>query len=875
MMMAIEPSTDPFEWCEIMEPMGKLKRSILISLILAAFLFSGAQAHPADMYFHTHRVIIKPEVVQVIWELIPGPIITQSIWYGADQDDDQKISDTEAQKWAKSVMTTFSAEIDGEVLNLDLDGVEWPAGVQELYSGESPISITMVGQVPDQAAGIQHLSLHNRYNPKNSISWFEVLGEDGILFSTPNQNSGNLDLDFGLSSESSDLMDLTYWESGTPSIPWVIESVGLGDLAEEANLESQSAPAASSRPAAILEGLIQQRESSPTFILGALFLAALLGALHALSPGHGKTIVAAYLVGSRGKAYHAVALGGIVTLTHTGSVFLLGIITLTASRYLLAADLFPVLELVSGLLILFLGIGLLYPRLRIWFQGYKKQRKTAISRPSSVTEKGIGRLVIDQPIEEIGPPHSHEPGTLPRRPIEGDPLSSIRWRSLIPLAISGGLVPCPDAIAILLIAATINRIAFGLSLIVSFSLGLAVVLIVIGILIVQGKRLFERLRWFNQAAYIVPILSAVVVLGVGGVLSFNAVQNLRTASTQEFISGIGSEGDSFNIKPASIMYTALNEDNNSQLFIKPALGGEPQLIVENTNIWAYALAPDYSSAIYTTDDGKNGSQLWQYTFETHELEMVLECPNAYCADSTWSPDSRGVLYGRLDFDLDINPAGVQSIWWLDLETKETEPLFQDPMTPGFSPRWSSDGVRLSYSSINPLEIKIFNMETGESISLPTQLGYPGAWSPDGNSLLLVDIDEIEGSYLNKIFRYDLETDWLTTLGVEPDFDDAYPTWSPDGESIAFVRREWSEESSSAGNQLWIMGADGAEPRQLTYELEEVYFGEPLWSPDGHYLLYDYRTIGPEGVVTGIRIFDLDSAKETEIISPGSRPTWLP
>ena len=165
------------------------------------------------------------------------------------------------------------------------------------------------------------------------------------------------------------------WESGSPTIPWVVESIGLGDLAEEAAAESQISPAAGTGPAAILEGLIKKQESSFAFILGALFLAALLGALHALSPGHGKTIVAAYLVGSQGKAYHAIALGGIVTLVHTGSVFLLGILTLTASRYFLAADVFPVLELVSGLLIFVLGLGLLYPRLKLWFQDFRQKRK--------------------------------------------------------------------------------------------------------------------------------------------------------------------------------------------------------------------------------------------------------------------------------------------------------------------------------------------------------------------------------------------------------------------------------------------------------------------------------------------------------------------
>ena len=463
-------------------------------------------------------------------------------------------------------------------------------------------------------------------------------------------------------------------------------------------------------------------------------------------------------------------------------------------------------------------------------------------------------------------------GSIPRGPSVGDPLGGIRWRSLIPLAISGGLVPCPDAIAILLIAATINRIAFGLSLIVSFSLGLAVVLIVIGVLIVQGKRLFERLRWFNRAAVIVPIISALIVLSVGVILSVNAVRNMGLA---QLSFRKAEQGSSFNIEEAKILYTALDEDNRSQLFQRSIFEDDSWLIAEDANIWFYALAPDQSSLIYATDAGKNNTQIWGWDPDLDQLELLIECQNAYCSDMTWSPDSRGFLYGRLDFDLAANPANVQSIWWLDLTTRETAPLFQDPLTPGFNPRWSPDGKKLSYSSINPLEIRIYELESGESLSLPTQLGYPGAWSPDSKELLILDINQENDSYVNKIYSYDLEKKWLTALAIDPGYDDSFPVWSPNGDWIALVRRQWSAENPGRGNQVWVMRPDGSELRQLTNAEGEIYFGQPVWSPDSQYILYDYRLIDSEGVVTGINLYDLDKGKEMELVSPGSRPAWMP
>ncbi len=858
--------------------MQKISHTLLICLLLVLVFPQVASAHPADMYFHTHTVLLTPGGIQVTWELIPGPMIAQAIWYSADQNDDQSISDLEALEWANTIIHTYSVELDGESLPLTLAEIEWPDEIQKLYRGDESIRVHLQASWPDEIGPDHRLALHNRYNSKNSISWYEVLGEDGITFDTPHQNSGTLELDFGLSAGNEPSKSLINWESGTPSIPWVVESVGLGELAEEAAAESNSPPGANSSPVSILEGLIQKDEGSLTFIFSAMVLAALLGALHALSPGHGKTIVAAYLVGSQGKLYHAVVLGTIVTFTHTGSVFILGIITLTASQYFLAADIFPILELISGLLILFLGVGLLYPRLRFWLREYLSQRQfekeQLIVRQEQ--ETGERRLVINQPIEEIGPPHIHNPslpGSIPRGPVKGNPLASIRWRSLIPLAISGGLVPCPDAIAILLIAATINRIGFGLSLIVAFSLGLAVVLVAIGILIVQGKHLFERLQWFSKAAYIMPIISAVIVLGAGIVLSVSAVRNIGLFRGQIGDPGSAEAVPFFNIENASVLYTALDRDNQSQLCIIPAGGGDSQPVTTDANIWAFAIAPDHSSVIYATVFGENGSQLWQWFPETREQVVALECPNAYCSDMAWSPDGRGILYSRLDFDLEINPANVQSIWWLDLTTRETTPLFQDPLTPGFSPRWSPDGKQLNYVSINPLEIKIYQMETGESQSITTQLGYSGVWSPDGENLLLIDMERREGLFLYKLYSYNLANQWLTRLSVDLNIDDSFPAWSPDGEWIALVRLEKDQESPGNGSQVWIMRSDGTEPRQLT-SAEEVQFGQPAWSPDGQYLLFDYRSVSSEGVISGIKILEVDTGKEIELASPGNRPAWL-
>jgi nickel/cobalt exporter len=238
--------------------------------------------------------------------------------------------------------------------------------------------------------------------------------------------------------------------------------------------------------------LITTRSLSLWFLITAAFIALGLGALHALEPGHGKTIVAAYLVGSRGTARHALLLGVIVTASHTAGVFALGAITLYASRYIVPEQLYPWLGVFSGLTIAGLG-GYMF--LRRW-----------------------SGLDLD---------HSHTSGQLhghwfssrkkdaPEPTAPGKPVSLYQ---LFALGITGGIIPCPAALVVLLSAFALHRIGLGFFLIIAFSLGLAAVLISFGMLMVYGRRFMARLQVNGPlATRWLPVASAafMTVLGAG------------------------------------------------------------------------------------------------------------------------------------------------------------------------------------------------------------------------------------------------------------------------------------------------------------------------------------------------------------------------
>ena len=223
--------------------------------------------------------------------------------------------------------------------------------------------------------------------------------------------------------------------------------------------------------------LVGRSHLSALVILASLAAALFWGAAHALSPGHGKTIITAYLVGQRGTPLHAALLGVIVTITHTIGVFALGGVTLALSQLIVPDTLYPWLNLASGLLVVGIGAAVLQARVR--------QRRGHAHHH-----------------------HHHEAPSL---------------RSLLAVGVSGGLLPCPSALVVLLAAISLHRIAFGLLLIVAFSAGLALTITGIGLVAVLAKSAFRRVSFDGRLVRLLPAASALVILGAGLAMTLRAV----------------------------------------------------------------------------------------------------------------------------------------------------------------------------------------------------------------------------------------------------------------------------------------------------------------------------------------------------------------
>lgn len=235
--------------------------------------------------------------------------------------------------------------------------------------------------------------------------------------------------------------------------------------------------------------------SDAAALLAALLVSAVLGGLHALGPGHGKAMVGAYLVGSRGTARHALVLGATVTATHTAGVYLLGLVTLAAASVILPERLYPILGVVSGVLVIAIGAGLIRSRSR--------DLRGSAHRHEHDHEHG---------------PHTHTHG-------------APSLRSVIGLGVSGGLLPCPTALVVLLAAVSFHNVALGMLLVAAFSVGLAAVLTSIGLAIVwAGGRLTRSAAAVRIAdspvARALPVLSAAAVTVAGVLIALDAARGL-------------------------------------------------------------------------------------------------------------------------------------------------------------------------------------------------------------------------------------------------------------------------------------------------------------------------------------------------------------
>jgi nickel/cobalt exporter len=469
---------------------SRLSVAILALVALAAgaiFAPSAALAHPLGN-FTTNQLLqvrIGTESAQLSYVFDLAEIPTFQQLQSHDTDDSGELEGREREALIASLLPEIESGVtiaaDGERIPLGrphVTGLTFPPG-----QGGLSLTRLELGFESRLPRAVDELEVTNEaFAARTGWRAIQVLPGEGTAVRSSVPATDPTD---GLRSYPSGLLDSPPDDrrasfavsegNGTVSAP---EGVVGGEPVEDRSGDGFAEALAGGRTDGLLILLL----------LGAAFG---WGALHALSPGHGKAMVAGYLADARGTPRHALALGLTITVTHTAAVFALGLIVLSASEYLLPERLYPWLSLASGVLVVAIGLSVMRSRLQRW---------RAL--------RADGWRGADH--------HHHEP---------------ITARGLLGLGISGGIVPCPSALVVLIAAISQHRVGLGMLLILAFSLGLAAAVTAVGLIVIWGGRLVERLRpeqrlFGGRLIGVLPALSAIVIVAAGLLITSRAIPEL-------------------------------------------------------------------------------------------------------------------------------------------------------------------------------------------------------------------------------------------------------------------------------------------------------------------------------------------------------------
>jgi ABC-type nickel/cobalt efflux system permease component RcnA len=476
-----------------------MKRILLAAIALALLLPAGASAHPLGNFSINHLDQLKVSSGRI------------DVTYILDQAE---IPTFQERGLAPSVvLARKKAEVERGLV-LTVGGRHVPlafAGPGQISfpPGQGGLKLTRV--VLPLSAGVslpRSVLLHDGTFP-GRIGWKAIVAQPGsgtaVRSSVPSGDPTD-----GLRAYPQDML----------KSPLDQRDARLGVGPGDGSLIAPKAPGAGdstthNRSGDGFAGVFADAAAGRGVLVFFLLAAFAWGAMHALSPGHGKTMVAAYLVGTRGTARHAVALGATVTITHTIGVFALGLVTLLLSQWILPEQLYPWLNLASGLMVVGIGAAVLRTRVR--------RSPFAVGRsPFAVRRSGAHSHHHHDHSHHHH--HDHHPANGERSTANDTATPSMR--GLLTMGASAGLIPCPSALVVLLGAVSQHQLALGLLLITMFSLGLAGTLTGLGLLVVSARRLTTRLDLSGRLVGALPAVSALVIVGAGCVLTAHAVPQI-------------------------------------------------------------------------------------------------------------------------------------------------------------------------------------------------------------------------------------------------------------------------------------------------------------------------------------------------------------
>ncbi len=475
--------------------MAYLLRFCFAFAVWAGFATSIAFAHPLGNFTTNHlsAIAVAKGTVRLRYVLDLAEIPTVGVEHTIAADG--RPTDAAYQAWAGAhavaIAPLLELRADGNPLALTPDGATvrtrpGAAGLHTLY-----FTASFHAALP---AGTHRLAYQDR-TEDGRLGWKDVV----------------------LAPATEPTRELTVYPSaliGSPrqrtTLAATIDAAGSAHAAADpAGDAVAAAPGPSLGRMNDLAAVLDRRDGGPLVFAGALLLALALGALHALEPGHGKTLLAVSLVGARATARQALILASSLTVAHTIGVFVLGAIVLCFTRWLVPEQIYPWVTLASGGFVAVLGARAL---------GAEVRRRRPVAHTHAHVHTDAHPHDHDH-AHGLGEHHHHhldDEAHALAHAIPGQ--APLTFRTAVIAASSGNLAPCPAALVVLLAAIALHRIAFGLTLIVAFSIGLAATLTLLGLAVVRGAAWLASRPQFDRVARFAPLVSAGAIAAIGATM---------------------------------------------------------------------------------------------------------------------------------------------------------------------------------------------------------------------------------------------------------------------------------------------------------------------------------------------------------------------
>lgn len=514
--------------------MGRL---LQIAGAVAALVFASANAaaaHPLGNFTvnHLSRITASGDTLDVRYVLDIAEIPTFALDRSLDEHGTP--SHDALARWAAShaaaIVPQLDVVVDGRSVALAPTG---STVRQRPGAGGLPTLYVTATYAARLGAGVHRITYRDSTEP-GRLGWKDVVvgatreptdelqSYPSALVGSPRERTAivaDLDAAGRITADTSALVDT---DATAPASPALARSNALSDV-------------------------LAKGASDPLVVLGALLLAIALGALHALEPGHGKTLLAVSLVGARATTRQAVVLATALTVAHTAGVLLLGALILAATRWIVPEQIYPWITLGSGIFVTVIGARAVAREVRrrlpvahahvhahphaqphvhdhLHVQGDEHHPVPDV--PDHVhAARAFERLHSTNPHDHG--PHVHDGHTHDHAGLDDEAharshaipgTAPMTFRTAVIAAASGNIAPCPAALVVLLAAIALHQVGYGLALIVAFSLGLAAVLTVLGIAVVRSAAWLVARPRFDRFARVAPLITACVIALVGAIM---------------------------------------------------------------------------------------------------------------------------------------------------------------------------------------------------------------------------------------------------------------------------------------------------------------------------------------------------------------------